>query len=59
MHSQQKNVDRLAMQHIYNVRSADQLVGNAALEESCFLFFFHEDTHNISISNFQPQEQPW
>ena len=47
------------MQHIYNVRSADQLVGNAALEESCFLFFFHEDTHNISISNFQPQEQPW
>jgi hypothetical protein len=60
MYSQQKNVDRLAVQHVHYVRSADQMLGNAALEESRFLSFsFHENTHNNSISNFPPQEHPW
>ena len=60
MHSQQKNVNRLAMRHEYYVWAADQMVGNAALEESCFLSFsFRENPHNISTSNFPPQEHPW
>jgi len=60
MHSQQRNVDRLAMQHIYYVWSADQMLGNAAQDESCSLSLsFHKNTHNISISNFPPQEHPW
>jgi hypothetical protein len=50
MPSQQKNMDRLAVQHVYYVRSVDQMLGNAALGESCSYHFSFIKILIISVS---------